>query len=108
MLGSEAGARPHLRLESVGQCDDQPGRNHRMLSGCENQRRLFGNRGDEIKAGRLAALVARQRKTLGMRQLHDLNLDRAAHFDEAVTVETMRSISIAATSSLVMTAKDSV
>ena len=66
MLGGEARARPYLPLESVGQCDDKPGRDHRVLARREQQRRLFGNRGQEVETGCLAALIGRQRQTLGV------------------------------------------
>src|SRR4051794_37265683 len=102
VLCGEPGARAHLRLVSLWQCDHEAGRDQRMLAKAERDRCFTWNRGQQIEPGGIRALVGRQRQAPAVRQL--LHLQPDAH---VATVSAMRVISAAATSSLVIAGQES-
>src|SRR5437667_12701222 len=77
-----------------------------MIPGRQNQRRVRGNRGQQVEPGGISALIGRQREIFAMRQLVDFDFHGRVH-EFCSTFFAIFATSSVATCSLVITGQES-
>src|SRR5262249_31681450 len=106
VMGREARPWPHLPLKAVRQRNRYTAWNEAARAGGECYRRICRNRGEKIEAGRMGALIGRQRQVGAVGQAKDAHL-QFCHFATAASAAAMRATSISATFCLASLGHDS-